>query len=878
MNAVLKIFLSMSFSGGLLILALFLGKRFLENKISRQWQYYIWLVVILRLLLPFGPETNLMGKTYRAMDQAITRTAPSSQYHSSLNTSENSFAYVDGFIQNNEKIDSPIENAYSPAEDLKTAHPLQDIGSLLTDHVWLIWLVAALVLMIRKVTIYQSFIRYIKAGLAPVSDVEMLDRLSVIAERSGINRPIELCVNPLISSPLLIGFFHPCIVLPSVDISEKDFQYIALHELTHYKRRDMFYKWLVQVTVCLHWFNPFVHLMSREIIKACEFSCDEAVLAKMGSDNAQEYGKTLLDAMAAVGRYKENLGAVTLSENKRVLKERISAIMKFKERSKAVKFLTVTLTLCIILGAAFVGVYSVAAADAIQPTPLQSDDSPVRSDNPPVMETLELNGTTYYLVSGEDQLRAIGTGEYGMDGNYMQQADIHLSADEWVPIGTWDAPFTGTFNGNGFEIIGLTMTDPYAELVGLFGFAENAHIYNVTMRDFDITSAGRKSKKISVGAILAVNKGSRSYDNFVYPKETGDDIDSQTAGGSLSEIDRYYESGSIPLFEMAFLRVDESEKEAWLEKLYADSDYAFFYAAVCAVDTSSSLFADFAEKAYNDEEIAFFSILTDCMDEAKLESWLDRALEDGKWDFQSVLYDKLDRYNEFDELKQKREKEWEEAQKAEYEAAGVTMDGKNYYYQGQLVNIFLDIRANGSFYTLNMNPAGTINIKIIRNTDDNIASVSYMSDAEVTSLLSDMDDDDWSDDADENNDWQKTFGGRVWHPLVFPVDQENIADGEIVWLDEYTLSEGDRIWYYVYAETGNGLQVGFARPDDELLNTTFFSVQSSDQEGEKCECIASFTFRPPVEPGTYRLFLRATDGALENVKGSISIGYAADVS
>ena len=58
--------------------------------------------------------------------------------------------------------------------------------------------------------------------------------------------------------------------LPSADIPGKDFRYIVLHELTHYKRRDMFYKWLV-------------HLMSREITKACEFSCDEAVLAKMGS-------------------------------------------------------------------------------------------------------------------------------------------------------------------------------------------------------------------------------------------------------------------------------------------------------------------------------------------------------------------------------------------------------------------------------------------------------------------------------------------------------------------------------------------------------------------------------------------------------------------
>ncbi len=58
MNAVLKTFLSMSVSGGLLILTLLLVKRFLKDKISRQWQYYIWLIVVLRLLLPFGPEVS----------------------------------------------------------------------------------------------------------------------------------------------------------------------------------------------------------------------------------------------------------------------------------------------------------------------------------------------------------------------------------------------------------------------------------------------------------------------------------------------------------------------------------------------------------------------------------------------------------------------------------------------------------------------------------------------------------------------------------------------------------------------------------------------------------------------------------------------------
>ena len=193
------------------------------------------------------------------------------------------------------------------------------------------------------------------------------------------------------------------------------------------------------------------------------------------------------------------------------------------------------------------------------------------------------------------------------------------------------------------------------------------------------------------------------------------------------------------MFEITFPRLDEKTQKKWLERIYADGDFAFFSVAVRRLDANSALLTGFAEKAYTDEEMAFFSTLTDCMDEAELELWLDRALEDGNWAFQSMLYNKLNRDDEFNELKEKQEKEWAEAQMAEYEAAGVTMvDEKTYYYQGQLINIFLDIRREGSFYTLNMNPKGTVNIKITRDANDDITGAAYMTEAEAAELLGDM--------------------------------------------------------------------------------------------------------------------------------------------
>ena len=131
--------------------------------------------------------------------------------------------------------------------------------------------------------------------------------------------------------------------------------------------------------------------------------------------------------------------------------------MSFKKKSNAIQLLTSILTLCMMLGAAFIGVYP--TADTKSPNSVTAEKStPSQTDQPTEMETLDIKGTSYYLVYNEAQLRAIGTGAYGMDQNYMLQADIQLSTDEWVPIGTWENPFTGTFTGNGFEIAGLTMT------------------------------------------------------------------------------------------------------------------------------------------------------------------------------------------------------------------------------------------------------------------------------------------------------------------------------------------------------------------------------------------------------------------------------------
>lgn len=355
MNEILKIVLSLSLSGALLVLVLLLCKPLFRDRISKRWQYYIWLVVIARLLLPFTPETSPVGTLFQQVDHVIeqTDTTPGQNIAPAPQPGA----------------DTAIKNDIAPKNGATDAAPTpQRLFTILIQNLWLVWLVVALILIIRKVTIYQGFVKYINAGRMEVSDTAILDRLALVGEKAGVKRPVELYTNSLISSPLLLGFFRPCIVLPSTDLTPIDLENTLLHELTHYKHRDMFYKWLVQLVICLHWFNPFVYLMGREVGRACELACDEAVIMALDPQGRRTYGDTLLNAMGAGGSYKDSLASVTLNESKELLKERLDAIMRFKKKSKAMISATLILTLAICCGATYVGAYAAQVTTPDKPS------------------------------------------------------------------------------------------------------------------------------------------------------------------------------------------------------------------------------------------------------------------------------------------------------------------------------------------------------------------------------------------------------------------------------------------------------------------------------------------------------------------------------
>jgi len=373
MSEFIKILLSLSVSGALLLLLILGLKPLYKNKFSKRWQYYIWIVVALRFLLPFTPDTTIIGSLFEKFDTtAITNEIPT-----------------------NPNVPVPADTGNSKAEPIQTNREITTAAMRepVDKYVCLffIWSALALVLFVRKVTVYQGFIQYIKAGNKEVSDIKILNLLSDCEEKLNIKTRVELSRNPLIASPIMIGFFRARIVLPACELDDKELSYIFVHELIHYKQRDMFYKWLIQIVVCVHWFNPFVYLLEKEVNKSCELSCDEKVISILNEKAKREYGDTLISFLKSNNLYKSSLASVTLTEGAEQLKERLGAIMKFRKKSKAIIAITAIFTAAVCVCFFVTGAYAAPSA---------ANDMKTWKDSEILNEILREDGVYYIFCDG----------------------------------------------------------------------------------------------------------------------------------------------------------------------------------------------------------------------------------------------------------------------------------------------------------------------------------------------------------------------------------------------------------------------------------------------------------------------------------------------
>lgn len=127
-------------------------------------------------------------------------------------------------------------------------------------------------------------------------DVQWRLFIKQMSARMGIKKQVHIYISELVKSPITVGFIKPLILLPVAcvnNLSAEQTEAILLHELAHIKRNDYLINLLLTIIESLLFFNPFVGLISKQIKRERENSCDDWVL--QFQYNAATYALALLN-------------------------------------------------------------------------------------------------------------------------------------------------------------------------------------------------------------------------------------------------------------------------------------------------------------------------------------------------------------------------------------------------------------------------------------------------------------------------------------------------------------------------------------------------------------------------------------------------------
>lgn len=266
----------------------------ISKKFTAKGRYYGWLVIIIGLIIPF-------------------------RFYSQV-----SVVSIDGLI---------------PAMKATNIHPVEPYAAAMSSTIpWTVlvaglWLAGVAVFITIHVIRHRRFLKIVKRWSVEITDQQVLNMLHDVQAKLGIKQQVELQICSGISSPMLIGFIRPTILLPTGNIPPDELLFVLKHELIHFKRRDVWYKALVFVATALHWFNPFVYMIAREISIQCEISCDEEVVKNVDMDGRQKYVEAIIGVIRKQSRARSTF-STNFYSGKLGMKYRVFSIMDAKNKKR----------------------------------------------------------------------------------------------------------------------------------------------------------------------------------------------------------------------------------------------------------------------------------------------------------------------------------------------------------------------------------------------------------------------------------------------------------------------------------------------------------------------------------------------------------------
>ena len=330
--------LSTSQATSVIVILLMILAPFINRRYEAKWKYWVWIVLALRLIVPF--HLTDVQNVIDNMNQSLADGAQQSE-RNAVHPPQNNVT-----VRPNQRI--LLELPSGMTEPLaQTDRAATRVTRLMILEC--IWFAGSMIFLGIHLGTYMAYKRQVRHGGVPRKDKAVMELLHSLSVELQLKKRISIIEYSKADSPMVLGFVRPVLVLPAEEYSDEELFFILKHELIHYKRHDVWCKLLFVLANAIHWFNPFIWLMQREAVVDMELSCDERVMLDAGYTTRKAYTETLFSTLHKKCTSKTPL-STQFYGGKRVMEKRFRNILGRSGKRSGFIILLCTFVLVISLG------------------------------------------------------------------------------------------------------------------------------------------------------------------------------------------------------------------------------------------------------------------------------------------------------------------------------------------------------------------------------------------------------------------------------------------------------------------------------------------------------------------------------------------------
>ena len=330
-------------TSSVLILALLALRRLFRRTISRRMQYTLWALVLVRLLVPLNVGTlahNVLSAA-EPVQTAVEKRLETPVLYMQDGTERHPAQLLSGEESQGDPQSPPSDAAQSaPADEYSIVTPTYRAVAL-SEALTYVWYAGMLIVGAWFLFTNLRFARALRKARTPYS-VE------------GCRYPVYLV--SALPSPCLFGVLRPAIYLNNAAAASPELlRFVLAHEQTHARHLDPLWSLLRGLCLTVYWFDPLVWLAAVLSREDGELACDEGTLRALGADERTAYGKALLSLVPVCTKPQNPLlGATTMTDGKKSLKERVTRIAENRQAKTAAVFAAVALA-ALVCAVSFTG-------------------------------------------------------------------------------------------------------------------------------------------------------------------------------------------------------------------------------------------------------------------------------------------------------------------------------------------------------------------------------------------------------------------------------------------------------------------------------------------------------------------------------------------